>query len=51
MDNFIRLSFYTIKVNSHSIYKKTTPDFSIVKRLGGSGAEKIGILSITTKHL
>ena len=31
--------------------KKTTPDFSIVKRLGGSGAAKIGILFIPTKHL
>ena len=33
------------------VYKKTTPDLSIVKRLGGSSAAKVDILSLSTKYL
>ena len=40
------------KVYCHDgIYKKTTPDLSIVKRLGGSSAAKVDILSLSTKYL
>ena len=40
-----------VEIDAHSYKNKTTPDLSIVKRLGGSGFAKVHPFSELTKYL
>ena len=50
-DNLKRTCIGLIKLNTHRYKNKTTPDLSIVERLGGSGTAKIQRQFHTTKPL
>ena len=50
-DNFNGICIGLVKLNAHGLKNKTTPDLSIVERLGGSGAANVRQLFHTTKLL